>query len=521
MEEKQISRELAQNYIYSSGLTIYSTVDANIQAKVEEETLKDKYIKAGRAKNKDGSMKNEHTQAAMVIIDHKTGNVLGVSGGLGAKTGANLNRGTQSLRQPGSSIKPIADIAPALQEKVITTGTVYDDVQTDFNGYTPKNDGNKYRGLINIRDIIAYSQNVPEVKIMKELTPGKSIDYMRNFGITTLYKNGEDPKKDDESLPLAIGGISDGISPLEMAAAYSAIANNGEYIEPTFYTKVVDSNGNTVLEPKQEKRRVISEQNAYLVKSILQEPVKKGTATYCAIAGMDVAAKTGTTDDSKDRWLCGFTPYYAAACWFGYDNPEEVVWSGTNPAGMIWDEVMTAIHKGLEGATFTRPSGIVEQTICRATGCLATTGCSDTYKEIFTSDNLPEKCEGHGSQLICSESKMLATEFCSQYVPTQTSGFGGVVPKEKLQLWKPINGASSTSSKGRIDGTCTIHTKPKEVEKPKPNTNENKTNNTTNSTGNTTTKPDSKPDTDPKPDEKPDKEPDPTPGGEGNTTTTP
>ena len=523
MEEKQISRELAQNYIYSSGLTIYSTVDTNIQAKVEEETLKDKYIKAGREKNKDGSMKNDHTQAAMVIMDHKTGNVLGVSGGLGAKTGANLNRGTQSLRQPGSSIKPIADIAPALQEKVITTGTVYDDVQTDFNGYTPKNDGGKYRGLINIRDIIAYSQNVPEVKIMRELTPGKSIDYMRNFGVTSLYKNGEDPKKDDESLPLAIGGISDGISPLEMAAAYSAIANNGEYIEPTFYTKVVDGSGNIVLEPKQEKRRVISEQNAYLVKSILQEPVKKGTATYCAIAGMDVAAKTGTTDDSKDRWLCGFTPYYAAACWFGYDNPEEVVWSGTNPAGMIWDEVMTAVHKGLQGATFIRPSGIVEQTICRATGCLATTGCSDTYKEIFTSDNLPEKCEGHGSQLICSESKMLATEFCSQYVPTETKGFGGVVPKEKLQLWKPLKGASSTSSKGRVDGTCTIHTKPKEVEKPKPNANENKTNNTTKSTGNTTTKPEQKPEQkpDPKPDDKPDKEPDPTPGGEENTTTTP
>ena len=126
---------------------------------------------------------------------------------------------------------------------------------------------------------------------------------------------------------LLFGGITDGISPLEMAAAYSAIANNGEYIEPTFYTKVVDSNGNTILMPNQEKRRVISEQNAYLVKSILQEPVKKGTATYCAISGIDVAAKTGTTDESRDRWLCGFTPYYATACWYGYDNNEASVGS--------------------------------------------------------------------------------------------------------------------------------------------------------------------------------------------------
>ncbi|MCI8759646.1 MAG: hypothetical protein HFJ34_00720 [Clostridia bacterium] len=503
MEEKEISRELARNYVYSSGLTIYSTVDVDIQARVEEETLKDKYSKPGREKNPDGSLVNEHTEAAMVIIDHKTGNVLGVSGGLGQKTGATLNRATQTARQPGSSIKPIADIAPALQEKVITAATVYDDVLTDFNGYQPKNDGHVYRGLINIRDIIAYSQNVPEVKIMKELTPTKSIDYMRNFGVSTLYKQGDDPegKKIDESLPIAIGGLSEGISPLEMAAAYATIANNGEYIEPTFYSKVVDSSGNTVLEPKQERRRVISEQNAYIVQSILQEPVKKGTATYCAISGMDVAAKTGTTDKSKDRWLCGFTPYYAAACWFGYNTPEEIVWSGTNPAGQIWDEVMTAIHKGLQSASFTRPSGLVEQTVCRATGCVATTGCMDTYKEIFTSDNLPEKCEGHGSQTICSESGMLATEFCSQYVEVTNSSFGGNVPKERLQLWKPVKGATS-SAKGKVNEICNIHTKPKEVEKPKPNTNttntnkpdnntnssntSNTSNNTTNTTNNTT-----------------------------------
>lgn len=174
MNEKDISRELARNYVYSSGLTIYSTVDAKIQARVEEETKKEKYIKEGREKNPDGSKKNEgHTQAAIIIIDHKTGNVLGVSGGLGEKTGNNLNRATQSVRQPGSSIKPLADIAPALQEKIITAATVYNDVPTQFGNYPPKNDGKVYKGLINIRDIIAYSQNVPEVKIMCELTPRK------------------------------------------------------------------------------------------------------------------------------------------------------------------------------------------------------------------------------------------------------------------------------------------------------------------------------------------------------------
>ncbi len=473
MEEKEISRELARNYVYSSGLTIYSTVDASIQTRLEQETLKETYIKPGKDKNPDGTLKNEHTQAAIVVIDQKTGNVLGVSGGLGEKTGATLNRATQGKRQPGSSIKPIADIAPALQEKVITPATVYNDVLTDFNGYQPKNDGHVYRGLINIRDIIAYSQNVPEVKIMKELTPGKSIDYLRNFGITSLYKAEDNPVHNDENLPIAIGGLTDGISPLEMAGAYATIANDGEYIEPTFYTKVLDSNGNTVLAPEQEKRRVISEQNAYLVKSILQEPVKKGTATYCAIAGMDVAAKTGTTDNSTDRWLCGFTPYYTATCWFGYDKQEEVTGFAVNPAGQIWDAVMTDLHKDLAGSTFTRPSGIVEQTVCKSTGCLATTGCAG-YVEIFTADNLPEKCGGNGSsqQIICSESGKVATPYCSQYVATSVNNYGGFAPKERLQLWKAVSG-SNYSGKGKITEICPIHTKPKEEEKPKQNTNVN------------------------------------------------
>ena len=496
MEERNISRELAQNYVYSSGLTIYSTVDPSIQSRIEEETAKEKYQLAGRDKNKDGTLKNDHTQAAFVIIDPKTGNVLGVSGGLGEKQAGNLNRATQTRRQPGSSIKPLADIAPALQEKVITASTVYDDVFTDFGGdYTPKNDGSDYDGLLGIRDIIARSKNVPEVKIMRELTPQKSIKYLKEFGVSSLVTAEDNPAKNDENLSLAIGGVTNGISPLEMAAGYAAIANGGEYITPTFYTKVVDADGNTVLTPKQERTRVISEQNAYIEQSILQEPVKNssGTATYCAIKGIDVAAKTGTTDNSYDRWLCGFTPYYAAACWFGYDNQEEVRYNGTNPAGQIWDAIMTDIHKDLQSATFTEPSGIVRQKVCRVTGGLATSSCSNTYDEIFTQDNLPDKCEGHGSQQICSESGKIATPYCSQYCEVKTNYFGSVIPKEQLGLWKAVNG--STSSGTKITQTCTLHTEPKEEEQPKENTttggNTTNTVNTNNSTsgGNTTTKP--------------------------------
>ncbi len=404
MEEKNMTEQMAKNYVYSSGLTIHSTVDMDIQTRLEEEYAKEKYIISGREKNSDGTLLNEHSQSGMAIVDYKAGNVVAVAGGFGEKTSAGWNRATQMEKQTGSSIKPLADVAPALQEKIITAATVYDDSSTRFGkNYEPKN-YNGFKGLINIRSFIRTSQNIPAVKIMVELTPKKSLEYLQNMGISSL-----DPVTDNV-LSLALGGMTSGVSPLEMASAYGTIANDGVYITPTFYTSVTDANGNTVLTPKQETRQVISKQNAYIMKTIIQEPVKSGgTATYCAIPGMDVAAKTGTTDNDYDRWLCGFTPYYAAATWYGYDNSETVYFSG-NPAGQIWDAVMTDIHKDLPSAAFVRPEGIIERTVCRTTGCLASKNCTNTYTEIFTEDNLPEQCTNHRK-----------------------------VPKETLGLWTPLN----------------------------------------------------------------------------------
>ncbi len=472
MEERGISKELAENYVYGSGLKIYSTVDTTIQSRLEEEYLKDKYVIKGK--------KNAHSQSGMAVIDYKTGNVVGVAGGLGEKTEARgWNRATQMTKQPGSSMKPIAAIAPALEEKVITAATVYDDSATDFGGgYTPKN-YNSFRGIVNIRQFIETSQNIPALKIMAELKPETSLEYLEKMGITSL-------NDDDEVLSLAIGGEQNGVSPLEMASAYGTIANNGVHITPTFYTKVVDSNGNTVLTPKQESTRAVSEQNAYITKSILQEPVNgsKGTATYCAMPGMDVAAKTGTTDNDYDRWLCGFTPYYSAACWYGYDENEEVVYNAGNPAGLIWDAVMTDVHKPLENAKFEKPDGIIEETACRATGCLASSGCSNSYTELFTSDNLPEKCQGHGSQTLCAETGLIATPYCPE---TTTNIFGSVIQKEQLKLWKPLGGSSHSGT--RVSGTCNVHTAPVREEKPaeEPKKNTTNTNKTNTNTANTAT----------------------------------
>ena len=345
-ETYNISTALAKSYVYSNGLKIYTTQNSQIQYIMEQEMSDEKYIIPSKIHE------NETTQAAMVLIDHSNGFVLACVGGLGEKNVARgLNRATQSTRQTGSAMKPLSVLGPALQEGIIKDTSVYNDSRTTFrlkNGttYSPKNFGS-YRGYITVRQALETSQNIPFVRIMEKLTPEKSREYLENMGITTLTEN-------DYDLSLAIGGLDKGISPLEMAGAYATIANNGVYIKPTFYTKVLDSNDNVILEANQPTTVVYSEEVAYQLKDLLTQPVKgsRGTAKFCAIDGIDVAAKTGTTDYDYDRWLCGFTPYYTAATWYGYDYNETIKFSGSNPAGLIWIGVMSKVHEGLEGATF-------------------------------------------------------------------------------------------------------------------------------------------------------------------------
>ena len=486
MEEKGLSRKFAEKYVDGSGLTIYTTQNSSIQAKVEEEFSKTKYQISGREKDSEtGKLKNDHTQSAIVIIDNATSQVVAVGGELGNNLATGMNRATDAVRQTGSSMKPLADVVPGLQEKIITAATVYDDKKTNFGGkYEPGNYNNE-KGLINIRSCIRTSQNIPMVKIMAELTPKKSVEYLEKMGITTL-KN--------ETLPLAIGGMNIGITPLEMAGAYASIANDGVYTKPTFYTKVVDSNGNTVLTPEQPKTKVISEQNAYIARSIMKEPtLSGGTATYCSISGMETCAKTGSTDKYKDRWLCGMTPYYTAACWWGFDTPEPLTYAngtvysvdGRNPAGQIWASIMKSIHKGLPNKNFNKPStGLTQAKVCKITGCLATNSCTDTYTETFTTDNLPEKCEGHGTQKICQVSGKIANEYCPAETVKEVA-YGGTIPKEKLGLWKTLN--PSKTGNEEIKDVCDVHKKPEE--KPANNTVTNNTskNETTNTTTNNTT----------------------------------
>ena len=390
-----ISTTFATNYINMAGLTIYGTQNTKIQETTEKEFEKSKYQIQSK---KDGG---SPSQAAMVIIDHTTGNVIGCVGGLGKKTEVRpLNRATQSVRQTGSSIKPLSVLIPAIDKKIITAASIYDDSEQDFaNGYHPT-DYNKPLGEITVRRAVESSQNIPFVEIMQELKPINSINYLKKMGISSLTK-------EDETLVLALGGLQKGISPLEMAAGYAMIANDGVYIEPTFYTTANNNAQVTILTAKQNKRRVVSKDVAYIVKEILTQPVQgtKGTASYCKISGVDVSAKTGTTDENYDRWLCGFTPYYTAATWYGFDENETIEFNKRNPAGLLWANVMSKIHAGLKSATYEKPSSVYSCNICADTGKVATTGCTNVYTEYFLKNTVPQLCDKHSGIELKQEQK--------------------------------------------------------------------------------------------------------------------
>ena len=392
-KKKHISKDFATNYIYMAGVTIYSNEDASIQEALESEYNQKKYIKT--------SSSGQTSQSAMVIMDHSNGKVRAVVGGLGEKTTPRgFNRATQAVRQTGSSIKPIAVLAPGLDKKIFTGATMYADEPTTFKDgdgtYSPK-DNDKYIGDITVRRAVESSQNIPFVKMMEQVTPETSVKYLEKMGITTLTDK-------DKTLSLALGGQEKGITPLEMAGAYATIANDGVYIEPTFYSKVVSKDGKNVIKSKQKKKKVFSKEVAYVLKELLKQPVNgsNGTARPCKMEGMDVAAKTGTTNDNYDKWLCGFTTYYTAVTWYGYDTCETISYSGKSPAVLLWSAVMKNVHSDLPNTTFQRPASVKQAEICQETGKIASSRCSNTYTEYFLSGTLPTEncvaCTGSGNR---------------------------------------------------------------------------------------------------------------------------
>ena len=421
MEEKKVNRIMAQKMVYNNGLKIYTTMDPDIQKILEDTYLNHDYFHTRKAGGYD-----ENLQSAMVIIDYKEGNVLGVIGGAGEKTTLRgLNRATGMTRSIGSNMKPIGVYGPGLEAGVLTAATTFDDIPTTYKvlgkAWTIKNYDGRYRGLISIRKAIEVSDNVVAAKALQEKVGTEySYQFLEKLGISTLTES-------DKRAPaaLSLGGMYKGISPLELAGAYGTIANKGVYVEPRLYTRIEDRNGNIFFKNSPEIRTVMSEENAFILTDMMHTVTigSEGTGRNAVFnKSIEVAAKTGTTSDDKDRWFSAFTPYYVASVWFGYDTPEYIN-VASNPGTKIWHDVMKKVHelKNCPAAKFERPSGVVEVRVCRDSGLIATEACladsrgNRTYTEIFNSKNgtVPkQKCNIHEFVEVCPDTLLLPTDAC-------------------------------------------------------------------------------------------------------------
>ena len=340
-------------------------------------------------------------QSSITIMDQKTGQIKAMVGGRGEKASSlGLNRAYQgSKRQPGSTFKILAAYAPALDscDKTLAT-TIDDEPYTLKNGQVLRNANKQYGGTTTLREGIKRSINVVAVKLSDEITQELGYEYCQKFGISTLVKNKTINGKvfdDSTSQTLALGGITEGVYNYEMCAAYATIANGGEYNKPTLYSKVVDHDGNVLLDGTGESHTVLKDSTAYLLTNAMEDVVNSGTGTACQLPNMPVAGKTGTTTSNKDLWFCGFTPYYTCAVWGGYDDNKECDYD-TSFRFRLWKGIMSRIHENLEEKDFKVPSSVERKSICTITGKLAGSGCP-SITEYFAKDTLPaETCSGHG-----------------------------------------------------------------------------------------------------------------------------
>ena len=322
-------------------------------------------------------------QSSMSVIDQHTGYVKALIGGRGEKTASlTLNRATDTTRQPGSTFKIVSTYAPALNEKGMTLATTFEDEPYEYPDGSPVNNATRsYNGTTTIRTAIQNSINVVAVKCLEKVTPELGLKYLDNFGFTTLA-HGTEADKDangnvwsDANLATALGGITRGVTNVELCASYAAIANGGNYIKPIYYTKILDHNGNVLIENTAAERSVIKESTAFLLTSAMEDVVKQGTGTACQLDNMPVAGKTGTTEAYNDLWFVGYTPYYTCAVWSGYDNNEKLPDYARNFHKALWKKVMTRIHEGLPSKEFEKPASVEKLSVCEETGLLPRAGC--------------------------------------------------------------------------------------------------------------------------------------------------
>lgn len=401
------------NLLYSSKEDAYAAIEAYKDAVMEEDDKVDG----------ERITLTPQPQVSITIEDQSTGYVVAMVGGRGTKEASRtLNRATNTTRQPGSTFKVLSTYAPALDSAGLTLADVQNDAPYNYTNGRPVNNwwGSNYRGLLSLRYGIAQSANIVAVKTLTQISPQLGFDYLQDFGFTTLVDKRVESNGtvvSDIGQPLALGGITDGVTNMELNAAYAAIANKGNYIKPKLYTKIVDHDGNVLIDnTNPESTQVIKESTAWLLTSAMVDVVTSGTGGSVNFGNMAIAGKTGTTSDYKDVWFSGFTPYYTATTWTGYDNNVSMTSSEEkNLSKKMWKAVMSRIHENLEYKSFPMASGIVTATVCSKSGKLPIAGVCDgcTKTEYFAEGTVPtEYCDVHYYSNVCMYSGLTATDEC-------------------------------------------------------------------------------------------------------------
>ena len=391
INDKGYSESYARTLVFSGGIQIYSTMDLDVQKTI------DTVYKNTANFPKITSSKGETPQSAIVVIDNSTGAVVGMAGGIGEKTTARgLNRATRSYLQPGSCMKPIGTYGPSIEYKVeiegvrVAPGMLLLDKgvrQEEDGSWWPKNYNEVTEKMICVQAAINQSTNTVAVRVNQAVGPKTAFNFLKNnLGVTTLVSGVE---YDENDQAMALGGLTKGISVMEITAAYAAFPNSGTYTKPYTFTKICDQNGRVILENRVESNTAMEKNTADLMNSMLQQACTHGTGSVANFGSTAIAGKTGTTNGDKDRWFVGYTGYYTAGVWFGFDTPDTVYYNGRNPAAMAWRNVMSTIHKGLAFKNFDQPTGLTEFTVCAETGKVPGANCKTSFTGLFFADSLP------------------------------------------------------------------------------------------------------------------------------------
>lgn len=440
VDQLGVSETVASSMIYTGGLRIYTLVDPEIQEKLEDIFEDDNNFPSVA-----GSMQ---PKCAMAILDPYTGDVLALVGDRGEKTGDRIQSyATQTKRSPGSSIKPLSVYAPALEEGVINYGSVFDDRPVNYGEENdtpwPSNAPNVYGGLTTIHDAITRSVNTVSVRVLMQLGVETSFDYVKNKLHMDSFILREETQSgyvisDMNYSGLALGGMSYGVTVLEMTAAYCMFANGGVYHKPRTVLKIEDHNGNVIVDNKAESNAVISETNSIIMTRMLEKVVSSGTAASSIKLDeqVNVAGKTGTTNDDIDKWFIGYTPYYVGGVWFGYEWNKTLTGFPAASAAIVWNTAMTSIHQSVldeinagraEKKYFPYGKDIITAEYCRYSGKLVTDACKADMRGnavetgYFTVSTVPtEKCDCHVLLNICKETGSVAREECPS---TEKLGF--------------------------------------------------------------------------------------------------